>query len=141
MTQTTRGYRGASGHCRRIHRRSFLSVHVRSSERPRTVGRLTCRAVVANSEGDRRGGIDVAKARAVDSGASDLGGSLPDDLREVAPFLEQGHVWGGLSVEVLEVTHFIVIHQVGDHDSNFISRGTVANVLAVSATVNAPTSC
>jgi hypothetical protein len=99
--------------------------------------KLTWRAVVADGEGDGRAGIDVAKAVASNSSTANLGGSFPHNLGEMTPFLEQAHVGAGLSIEVLKVTNLVVIHQVGDHDSNVVRGGTVTDVLAVSATVDA----
>ncbi len=91
----------------------------------------TCRAVVAHSEGQGLGGIDIAKRVADNGSTANLFSALPDDLREVAPLFEEGHVGVRLSIKVLIIAHLIVVHQVGDHNSNFICRGTIADVLAV----------
>ena len=75
---------------------------------------------------------DVGKtARAVLSGTADLGGALPDKLREVTPLLEVGHVRIGLAVEIGVVADLAVVEQLGDDSRNVVGLDTSGNVLSV----------
>lgn len=86
---------------------------------------------------------------AVDGRASNLGSSLPDDLREMSPFGEVGHVWIGLSIfGGWEQAKLAVVPHVGDDagdENRWVlvllsgSRGTChGNVLAVTTTTWRP---
>lgn len=65
-------------------------------------------------------------------------GSLPDDLREVTPALEQSHAGAVCAVQVVEEALLVVVHQVGDHLSNLVLLHPVPDVLTVPTTVDAP---
>jgi len=104
------------------------------------------RLVVANSEDGCDVGADVAKtlrtialASAVDGGATNVSGTLPDDLTEVAPAVESSLVVdvgrGSLAVETAEVGSFVVVEQFGDNGGHVVSWAAGSDVLAVSATV------
>lgn len=75
-------------------------------------------------------------ARAVLSGTADLGGTLPDKLGEVTPFLEVGHVRVGLAVEVGVVADLAVVEQLGDDSRNVVGLDTSGDVLTVVTAVN-----
>jgi len=80
---------------------------------------------------------DVGKtARAVLSGTADLGGTLPDELREVTPLFEVGHVGVGLAVEVGVVADFAVVEQLSDDSRNVVGLDTSGNVLTVVTTID-----
>lgn len=64
--------------------------------------------------------------------ATDVGSGLPDDLSEMAPKLEVGHV-RFVAVEVIERLLSIVEH-IGDDSGDVGSLNTGCDVLAVSAT-------
>jgi hypothetical protein len=70
-------------------------------------------------------------ARAVLSGTADLGGTLPDELREVTPLFEVGHVRVGLAVEVGVVANFAVVEELSDDSRNVVGLDTGGNVLTV----------
>lgn len=97
---------------------------------------VTGRRVVADSEGQGGTGVDVAQAVAGNSGAGDVGGTLPDDLGEVAPLVEVGHAGVGSTVGGREEFDLIVVHQVGDHGAHIARINAVADVLAVATTIN-----
>lgn len=99
-------------------------------------GILTGRAVVANSEGQGFGGIDVTQAVAGDGSATNVSSGGPDNLGEVTPVVEVGHVGVGLAVQVGVVAHLVVVHEVGDHNANFGRLNTISNVLTVATAVN-----
>lgn len=65
-----------------------------------------------------------------------MGSGLPDDLGEVAPLVEVAHARGGSTVGGREVFDLLVVHQVGDHDTDIASLDTVANVLTVATASN-----
>lgn len=101
---------------------------------------LTWSLVVADSEVGGHASASVGKtARAVDSGAADLGGSGPDNLGEVAPSVESRLVvdvgWCGLSVHGGEVARFVVVEQLGDDRGDVAGRAAGGDVLAVSTTI------
>jgi hypothetical protein len=80
---------------------------------------------------------DVGKtARAVLSGTADLGGTLPDKLREVTPLFEVGHVRVGLAVEVGVVADFAVVEELGDDSRDVVGLDTGGNVLTVVTAVD-----
>lgn len=95
-------------------------------------------AVVADGEGQRIAGINVAQAVAHDRGTANLLGALPDDLGEVTPAVKEFHERGGKTVESSEEAHLIVVHQVGDHLADVVRGDTVADVLTVATTVDVP---
>jgi hypothetical protein len=97
---------------------------------------VTRRVVIADGEGERVAGVDVAETVTHHGGAADVGSALPDNLGEVAPLLEVGHAGVGLTVGGGEVFDLVVVHQIGDHDTNFAGLDTVADVLAVTAAIN-----
>jgi len=68
-------------------------------------------------------------------GTSHSGCGLPDDLAEVAPLLEVGHVRVGLTIP-LEQRHLVVIEDVGDHRSDVAGWSTSADVLTITSTVD-----
>ena len=70
------------------------------------------------------------------SSAADLGGSLPDDLREVTPVLEVAHVGVGLAIETVEVVDFAVVEQVRDNGRDVAGLDTGSNVLTVATAVD-----
>lgn len=100
------------------------------------MSRLTCRAVVANSERNGAIRIDVLQSVADLGVAANLLGALPHDLREVAPLLKVGHVRVRLAVQVVEVVELIVVHQVGDHHADILRGNTVTDVLTVATTTD-----
>lgn len=91
----------------------------------------------------------VGACSAVDGRASNLGSSLPDNLGEVSPSREVGHVWIGLSVlGGWEEAKLAVVPHVGDDSGNenrwvlvlFSGSGCTShgNVLAVTTTTWGP---
>lgn len=92
--------------------------------------------VVADGEVRGDGGADVGKplSRAVVGGAAQLGGALPDNLGEVAPLFEVGHVRVVLVIETLEKVDFAVVEKVGNDGRNVAGFNTGGNVLAVTTT-------
>lgn len=97
---------------------------------------LTWWSVVADGEVRSNVRTDVGEtAWAVLSGATDSGGVLPDDLREVAPVLEVGHVWVRLTVKAVEPVDLTVVEEVGDDSGDIGSFDTSGNVLTVATTV------
>lgn len=99
---------------------------------------LTRRLVVANGEvrGDVATSVGKTGRGAVDSGAANLSGALPDDLGEVTPLVEVAHVGGLLAVLALVKTNLAVVEKLGDDSRNVVSLDTGSDVLAVSATVH-----
>lgn len=97
---------------------------------------LTGRAVVANSEGDCDGRVNVTKTVAGHGSATNVGGTLPHNLGEVAPSIEVVHAGVSLAIQGLEVAHLVVVHQVGDHLSNLFRGDTISNVLAIPTAIN-----
>lgn len=80
---------------------------------------------------------DVGKTtRAVLSGTADLGSTLPDELREVAPLLEVGHVGVGLAVKVVVVVNLAVVEELSDDSRDVVSFNTSGDVLAVTTTID-----
>jgi hypothetical protein len=99
---------------------------------PLRESRLTRGTVVADSEVRRDVLTNVGKtARAVLSGTADLGSTLPDELGEVTPLFEVGHVRVGLAVEVGVVANFAVVEELGDDSRDVVSLNTSGNVLTV----------
>lgn len=93
--------------------------------------------VVADGEVRGNASADVGETiRAVLGRAADVGGLLPDDLGEVAPELEVGHVGVGLAVLVGEVWLLAVVEQVSDDGRDILRLDTGSDVLAVAATSN-----
>lgn len=92
--------------------------------------------VVANGEWQGFGGINVAQRVADHSGTANVGGRLPDDLTEVAPLVEVGHARVGFTVRGGEELDLIVVHQVGDHNTDVAGLNTVTDVLTVTAASN-----
>lgn len=92
--------------------------------------------VVANSEWQGVGGVNVAQGVADHSGTANVGGRLPDDLTEVTPLVEVGHAGVGFTVRGGEELDFTVVHQVGDHNTDITGLNTVTDVLTVAATIN-----
>ena len=93
--------------------------------------------VVANGEVRSHVAASVGQVlrRAIDSGASNLGGALPDDLAEVAPFVEVVHGRVVLAVELVVERDLAVVEQLGDDRGNVVSLDTGSDVLTVSALV------
>lgn len=107
--------------CRKIHEREGL----------------TRGTVVADSEVRSDILTDVCKtARAVLSSAANLGSTLPDELREVAPLLEVGHVGVGLAVKVVVVANLTVVEELSDDSRNVVSLDTSGDVLTITTTVD-----
>jgi hypothetical protein len=75
-------------------------------------------------------------ARAVLSGTSDFGGSLPHELREVTPLLKLAHVGAGLAVEVGVVANFAVVEELGNDSRDVVGLDTGGNVLTVATAVD-----
>lgn len=73
---------------------------------------LTLRVVVA--DGVPRGVLKDGASRALDSGAADLGGVLPDNLGEVAVELDVHAIRGVLLAVEGPVAHLTVVPLVGD---------------------------
>lgn len=92
--------------------------------------------VVADGERQGCGGVDVAQAVAHHGRAADVSGVLPDNLGEVAPFLEVGHARVGLAVRGREVANLVIVHQVGDQNADLALLHTVTDVLAVTTAIN-----
>ena len=82
------------------------------------------------------GATGVAERVADNGGAANFLSALPDDLGEVAPSVEVGHVGAGGTVEFGEVHHLAVVHQVGDHLTDRGLLNTVSDVLTVATAVN-----
>ena len=98
---------------------------------------LTWWSVVADGEVRSNVRADVGEtAWAVLSSATDSGGALPDDLGEVTPVLEVGHVWVGLAVETVEPVDFTVVEEVRDDGRDVVSLDTSSDVLTVSTTTD-----
>lgn len=97
---------------------------------------LTGREVVAHGEkrSDTRASVcqTTGISRAVVGSATHRSSGAPDDLREVSPATKVGKVDVILAIS-WEVVDLLVVHAVGDHDRDLISRKTGANVLAVVA--------
>lgn len=98
--------------------------------------KVTRRVVVADGEGRWLTRVHVAEGIANDSSAADRDRALPHDLREMAPLLEISHVRVGLAVQTIIVAELIVVHQIGDHDSDLVSRNTVSDVLTIATTAD-----
>lgn len=98
-------------------------------------GVITRGRVVADGEGERAARVDVSEAVAHHGSAAHMGGALPDDLGEVTPLLEIGHAGVGLAVGGGEVFNLVVVHQVGEHDTDLACLDTVADVLAVTTAI------
>lgn len=99
--------------------------------------KLTRTLVVADGEVWRDTGADVGETvGAVLGVASDVGGVLPDDLAEVAPLLEVGHVRAVLTVQARVVWLLAVVEQVSDDGRDVGRLDTSSDVLAVAATSN-----
>jgi hypothetical protein len=99
---------------------------------------LTWALVVAHSEVGSNVRTDVGQtlAGAVLSVTSEVGRLLPDNLGEVAPVLEVGHVWLVLAVETVVPAHLAVVEQVGDDGRDVVGGDTSGNVLAVTTSVH-----
>lgn len=97
---------------------------------------VTGRRIIAHGEGQGRAGVNIAQTVAHHGSTADVGSILPDDLREVTPFLELGHGRVRHTVGVREVVDFVVVHQVGDHHADFVLRHAVSDVLTVATTVD-----
>lgn len=94
---------------------------------------VTGGGVVANGEGNV-GTTGVAERGANDSSTANFLSALPDNLGEVTPGIEVGHVGRGLAVEFGEEHHLIVVHEVGNHLSDGGLSNTVSDVLTVATT-------
>jgi len=94
--------------------------------------------VVADGEVRRDEAANVGKTLggAVGGGAANMGGTLPDDLGEVAPLLEVGHVGVGMSVQILVPANLAVVEQIGDDGGDVARWNTRSDVLAVPATIH-----
>jgi hypothetical protein len=106
------------------------------------------RVVVANGEErcDVATGVGKTLGGAVDSGATNRSGVLPDDLGHVAPHVEVAvveaivlilatlAVVAGVSVGLL----LTVVEELGDDSRDVVALDTSGNVLAVSTVVHGP---
>ena len=99
-------------------------------------GAITSGEVVAYGEGERAARVDVFEAVAHHSSAADMGGALPNNLGEVTPLLEIGHAGVGLSVGGGEVFDLVIVHQIGEHDTDLACLSTIADVLTITTAVN-----
>jgi hypothetical protein len=106
----------------------------------------TRRLVVANGEDRRNIGTNIAEALrtialalAVDSSTSDTGGTLPDDLGEVAPSVKGSLVVdaAGCLLAVLgsEVSSLVVVEQLSDNGGDVVRWAASSNVLAISTVI------
>lgn len=103
---------------------------------------LTRVLVVADSEVRRDVAANIAETvGAVGSVASNVGSALPDDLGEVAPLLEEAHVWVCEAVVAGVKGLLSVVEEVGDDGGDVGRLDTSCNVLAVSTTVDITVTC
>lgn len=83
-----------------------------------------------------------AAAGAIVCGTSDLGGTLPDDLREVSPAIKSGIVidigWGGLAIEAIEIADLVVVEEISDDGRDVASWSTSCDVLTVASAISRP---
>lgn len=98
--------------------------------------RVTWRLVVANGEVRRYVGADIRKTlrSAVLRVATNVSGAFPDDLGEMTPVLEVGHVWLRFAVKTVEVVHLAVIEEISNNGRDVVRLNTGSDVLAVSST-------
>lgn len=93
---------------------------------------LTWRLVVADGHIWWNIRCDIGKTLwTIVGSTADLGGSLPDDLREVAPVVEVGHVWLTLAKIVTVPVLFAVVEQLGDNDRDVVGCDTCCDVLTI----------
>lgn len=98
--------------------------------------KLTRWAVVANGKVWWSVRPDIGKTfGAVLSGATDLRGALPNDLRKVTPVAKVGHVRISLPVEILEVPDLAVVEEFGDDSCYVVRSKSSSDVLTVATTV------
>jgi hypothetical protein len=130
------------------------SLHVaylycqQNSVSSRRWGEFTLWVVVANGEVrcDVATGVGKTLRRAVDSGATNRSGLLPDDLGHVAPHVEVAVVEAivnvlttlavvvGVSVGLL----LAVVKELGDDSRDVVALDTSGNVLSVATVVHGP---
>lgn len=96
--------------------------------------KLTWRAIVADGEVGRHITRDSAQtAGAVLGVAADVGGGLPDHLREMTPGLEVAHIRRRLTEQAVVELHLVVVHILRENASDVVWLRTGANVLTVPA--------
>jgi hypothetical protein len=94
---------------------------------------LTRRLEVADSKGWRDVRANVGQGVTYLNRAADRKGVFPDDLGEVTPFLEVGHVRVVISVSRIE-PDLVVVHQVGDQLVSLVGEKPSTDVLAIATT-------
>lgn len=99
---------------------------------------IACRTVVTDGKGKGLAGVDFTQVVAHDGSTADLLGALPDDLGEVTPAVKKLHERASNTVQGGEEAHLLVVHQIGDHLTDVVSRDTVSDILTVSTTINRP---
>ena len=82
--------------------------------------------------------VDIANTTgAVLRVAANALGGLPHHLREVAPIVEQSHVWRVLT-EAGEIHHLIVVELLRDDTTDVVGIRTGSDVLAIPSTIDVP---
>src|SRR5437016_3791341 len=126
------------GHLRHTGRHSYLICVVSTSTNmPRKTDELTRAAIIAEGQIWWDITADTGDTTwAMLSSAANLGGFLPDDLAEVTPFFEVGHIRISLTVLVAEFSDLAVVELIRDDLSNVGSSIAASHVLAVTAAAN-----
>lgn len=73
--------------------------------------------------------------------AGDFGGSLPNDLGEVAPLLEEGHIRVGLAVLAGKVWLLSIVKEVGDDSGDIGCLHSGSDILAIATTLGLAAKC
>ena len=121
---------------RHTHWQSCLEASQSSQQQHEEV-RVTWRLVVANSEVRLYVRADASKTlrRAVLRDTTNVSCALPDNLGEMAPMLEVGHIRLSLAVETGVPADLAVVEQIGDDSRNVVGLNTGSNILTVTASV------
>jgi len=109
----------------------------RANVRSVLIGEVALRLVIA--DGEVRGDVaaDTLKTvLAVLGGTTEHVATLPNNLGEVTPVFEVGHVWLGLTVQVGEPLLLAVVEEVGDDGGDVARLDTGGDVLAITTTVD-----
>jgi len=108
------------------------------------VGIFTCKVArrleVADSKDWRDVRANVGQGVTYLNRAADRKGVFPDDLGEVTPFLEVGHVRVVISVSRIE-PDLVVVHQVGDQLVSLVGEKPSTDVLAIATTAGLSVVC
>ena len=92
-------------------------------------------SIVADSEVWSNVATSVLKSVASNSCTPNFLGVSPNNLGEMAPYVEVAHVWVVLTIQSFVCRSFIIVHAVGNHGWDVLRRRSSTNVLSITSAV------